>query len=199
VGDVAGLPQSALVSMLGRASGRHLHALAHNRDPRPVVVGRRRGSIGSQCALGRTRRSREALDAVVLGLVDRVTRRMRAAGRVGRTVTLRLRFEDFSRATRSHTLPRATAETRPILATVRSLLEGATPLIGSQGLTLVGIAVANLDDAAHVQLTLPFERASGGALDAAVDDVRRRFGSSALDRAVQLGRSRGLTVPMLPD
>ena len=98
------LAEAALVSMLGRASGRHLHALAHNRDPRPVHVGRRRGSIGSQRALGRSPRSLDAIDTVVVGLVDRVTRRMRTAGRVGRTVVLRLRFDDFSRATRSHTL-----------------------------------------------------------------------------------------------
>ncbi|MGI8806988.1 MAG: DNA polymerase IV [Acidimicrobiales bacterium] len=199
VGDVAGLQEAALVAMLGRASGRHLHALAHNRDPRPVVVGRRRRSIGSQCALGHSRRSPDALDAVVLGLVDRVTRRMRDAGRVGRTVTLRLRFDDFSRATRSHTLPRATADTRPILATVRALLSGAMPLIGRQGLTLVGIAVGNLDDDGAVQLMLPFDRSTGGALDATLDDVRRRFGSAAVTRAVQLGRREGLTVPLLPD
>jgi DNA polymerase-4 len=199
VGDVAGLPESALVSMLGRGSGHHLHALAHNLDPRPVVVGRRRRSIGSQCALGRSRRSAGALDAVVLGLVDRVTRRMRAAGRVGRTVTLRLRFDDFTRTTRSHTMPRATADTRPILATVRGLLAAALPLIGAQGLTLVGIAIGNLDDARAVQLPLPFDHSNGADLDAAVDEVRRRFGSSAVDRAVQLGRRQGMTVPLLPD
>jgi DNA polymerase-4 len=199
VGDVARLPESALVSMLGRASGRHLHALAHNLDPRPVVVGRRRRSIGSQCALGRSRRSREALDAVVLGLVDRVTRRMRAAGRVGRTVTLRLRFDDFTRASRSHTLPRATAETRPILETLRGLLEVAEPMIRTQGLTLVGMAVGNLDDAGAVQLPLPFDHADGAALDAALDDVRERFGSASVTRAVQLGRREALTVPLLPD
>src|SRR5437868_7364589 len=104
VGDVARLDEIVLVSMLGRASGRHLHALAHNRDPRPVQVGRRRGSIGSQHAIGRARRSRspEAVDAVVVALVDRVTRRLRSAARVGRTVVLRLRFDDFSRATRYH-------------------------------------------------------------------------------------------------
>ena len=111
--------------MLGRASGRHLHALAHNRDPRPVQVGRRRGSIGSQRALGRSPRTPDAVDAVVVGLVDRVTRRMRRAGRVGRTVVLRLRFDDFSRATRSHTLPRATAHTQTILDTARVLLATA--------------------------------------------------------------------------
>jgi DNA polymerase IV len=199
VADVARLPEGALMSMLGRASGRHLHALAHNVDPRPVVVGRRRRSIGSQCALGRRRRSAEAVDAVLVGLVDRVTRRLRAADRVGRTVVLRLRFEDFTRATRSHTMARATAETRPILAMARELLATAQPLIGRQGLTLVGISVANLDDDGAVQLTLPFERGAGGALDAALDDVRTRFGSGAVTRAVLLGRDPGFTVPLLPD
>ena len=199
VGDVARLQESALISMLGRASGQHLHALAQNVDPRPVVVGRRCHSIGSQCALGRSRRSADALDAVILGLVDRVTRRMRTASRVGRTVTLRLRFDDFSRATRSHTLPQATAETRPILETFRGLLEAASPLIRAQGLTLVGMSVGNLDDAGAVQLPLPFDHADGAALDAALDGVRERFGSGAITRAVQLGRREALTVPMLPD
>ncbi|TMK54882.1 MAG: DNA polymerase IV [Actinobacteria bacterium] len=199
VGEVAELAETALVSMLGRASGRHLHALAHNQDPRPVQARRRRGSIGSQRALGRSPRSSDAIDAVVVGLVDRVTRRMRAAGRIGRTVVLRLRFEDFSRATRSHTLPRATAHTQTILATARGLLTTATPMIDRQGLTLVGVSVANLDDDSAVQLTLPLDRQSGDALDAALDEVRERFGPTAVTRAVLLGRDRGLTVPLLPD
>ena len=199
VGEVAGLAEDVLVSMLGRASGHHLHALAHNRDPRPVVVGRRRGSIGSQCALGRSRRAPGAVDAVVLSLADRVTRRMRAANRVGRTVTLRLRFDDFSRATRSHTLPRATAETRPILQTVQGLLAAAQPLIRQRGLTLVGLAVGNLSDARAVQLALPFDALAGGALDAALDGVWERFGSAAVTRAAQLGQRQGFTVPLLPD
>jgi DNA polymerase IV len=199
VGDVAQLGEEALISMLGRASGRQLHALAHNRDPRPVRVGRRRRSIGSQRALGRSPRSPDAIDAVVVGLVDRVTRRMRTAGRIGRTVVLRLRFRDFSRATRSHTLPRATAETQAILDTARWLLTTVSPMIERQGLTLVGVAVANLDDDRAVQLTLPFERQSGSALDAALDEVRDRFGPRAVTRAVLLGRDQGLEVPLLPD
>ncbi|MCA1693177.1 MAG: DNA polymerase IV [Actinobacteria bacterium] len=199
VGEVARVDEASLVSMLGPASGRHLHALAHNRDPRPVVVGRRRGSIGSQRALGRSPTSRDAVDATVVALVDRVTRRMRSAGRVGRTVVLRLRFDDFSRATRSHTLLRATAQTQPILTTVRELLVGATPVIERQGLTLVGVAVSNLDDGAAIQLPLPFDHRSRSALDTALDGVRDRFGSTAVTRAVLLGRDPGLTVPMLPD
>ncbi len=199
VGDVAQLGEAALISMLGRASGRHLHALAHNRDPRPVQVGRRRRSIGSQRALGRSPRSPDAIDTVVVGLVDRVTRRMRTAGRIGRTVVLRLRFRDFSRATRSHTLPRATAETQAILATARWLLTTVSPMIERQGLTLVGVAVSNLDNDRAVQLTLPFERHNGSALDAALDEVRDRFGPRAVTRAVLLGRDQGLEVPLLPD
>jgi DNA polymerase-4 len=200
VGEVARLAEPALVSILGRASGRHLHALAHNHDPRPVQVGRRRRSIGSQHALGRSPRSDADTDAVVVGLVDRVTRRMRAARRVGRTVVLRLRFDDYSRATRSHTLPRATAHTETILAAVRALFAAAAPMIEQRrGITLVGVAVANLHDDTAVQLTLPFDAQHGQAIDAVVDEVRDRFGSTAIDRAVLLGRHRGFTMPMLPD
>ncbi len=199
VGQVAQVAEPVLVSMLGRAAGRHLHALAHNRDPRPVRVGRRRGSIGSQRALGRSPKTHEAVDAVLVALVDRVTRRMRAAGRVGRTIVLRLRFDDFSRATRSHTLPYATAHTETVLATARALLATARPMIERQGLTLVGVAVANLQNDLPAQLTLPFDRHSGGALDAVLDEVRARFGPTAITRAVLLGRDQGLSVPLLPD
>jgi DNA polymerase-4 len=198
VGEVARLGEAALVSMVGQAAGRHLHALAHNRDPRPVDTGRRRRSIGSQRALGRGRRSPEELDAIVIGLVDRVTRRMRTAGRAGRTVVLRLRFDDFTRASRSHTLPWPTTSTHAILATARALLATAMPLIERQGITLVGIAVANLDDSGVIQLTLPFDRHTGD-LDTVLDDVRARFGTDALTRAALLGRDPGWSVPLLPD
>ena len=200
VGDVAEVPESALVATLGPGAGHHLHALAHNRDARPVQVGRRRGSIGSQRALGRrSPRTLEAIDAVVIGLVDRVTGRMRKAGRIGRTVVLRLRFDDFTRATRSHTLPRPTAHTETILATARWLLAAVLPIVERKGLTLVGIAVANLENDRAVQLALPFHPGSGGELDAAVDGVRDRFGVEAVTRAVLLGRDQGFSMPLLPD
>ena len=199
VGEVAGFPENVLMSIVGRAAGRQLHALAHNRDPRPVRARRRRGSIGSQRALGRRRRSPEDLDAILVGLVDRVTRRMRTARRVGRTVVLRLRFDDFSRATRSHTMPRATAESRTILDAARELLASAGPLIARDGLTLLGISVSNLDDERAVQLTLPLFRPGWTALDAALDEVRDRFGTAAIMRAVLLGRDQGISMPLLPD
>jgi DNA polymerase IV len=195
VGQVAWLDEPELVSLLGRASGRHLYALAHNRDPRKVHVGRRRGSIGSQRAFAP--KSAEELDATLVALVDRVTQRMRKAGRAGRTIVLRLRFRDFSRATRSHTLGYATFHTETILASARALLAAATPEIERHGLTLVGISVSNLEGGD--QLALPLDVRRDGALDRALDEVRERFGLNAVTRAVLLGRNQGLTVPLLPD
>jgi DNA polymerase-4 len=199
VGEVARLGENALVSLLGRASGRHLHALAHNRDPRRVRTGQRRHSVGGQCALGRKRRTPEAVDAILVALVDRVTRRLRAGRRVARTVVLRLRFDDFSRATRSHTLAEPTAETGILLAALRDLLAAAKPMIDRQGLTLVGITLSNLEEMEESQLALPGDRLRAGALDAALDMVRDRFGTAAITRAVLLGRDQGFTVPLLPD
>jgi DNA polymerase IV len=198
VGQVARLDETSLVSILGVASGRHLHALAHNHDPRPVEVGRRRHSIGAQRALGRRYRSPADLDATVIALVDRLGRRLRAARRVCRTVVLRLRFDDFSRATRSRTMFEATATTQAILGTARGLLLEAMPTIEQRGITLIGLALSNLDDDLPVQLPLPFN-GDAGALDAALDNLRDRFGSGAITRAVLLGRDEGMAVPLLPD
>ena len=123
------LAEGDLVAMLGRASGRHLHALANNYDPRPVEIRRRRRSIGGQRALGRRRRSQEELAEALLGLVDRVTRRLRRAHRVCRTVVLRMRFQDFTRTTRSYTLREATDRTNTILQTAIELLNASRPTI----------------------------------------------------------------------
>jgi DNA polymerase-4 len=197
VGQVAQLSSAKLVSMLGRAAGRHLHALAHNRDPRPVRDRPRRRSIGAQRALGRRARSREEILAVLIALVDHVAARLRKAQRACRTVVLRLRFDDYSRATRSSTVARPTAETHAILVTAVSLFRDSLPLIEQRGLTLIGIALANLADERELQLTLPLGR--GRDLDAVLDQVRERFGSAAITRAVLLGRDPGPWVALLPD
>jgi DNA polymerase-4 len=197
VGEVAQLGEATLVAMLGRASGRQLHALAHNRDPRAVQVRRRRRSIGAQRALGRRARPPDEVAATLIALVDRVTRRLRTAERVCRTVVLRMRFADFSRATRSHTLAEPTAQTQSILRTASELLTESQPMIRRRGLTLIGIALANLSDRNAIQLVLPFDRTY--ELDAAVDRVRARFGPGAITRGVLIGRDQGVTVPLLPD
>ena len=198
VGEVALLTDSALVAMLGPASGRHLHALAHNYDPRPVL-GRRRRSIGSQRAFGLRPMSSAALDEILVAIIDRVARRLRKAERLTRTVILRMRFNDFTRATRSHTLNRATARTQVLLGAARDLLSDSQPLIRQRGLTLIGITLANLDDADALQPELPFERQPGERLDRALDEVKGKFGSDAVTRAVLLGKDQGISVPLLPD
>jgi len=198
VRDIAGIGEPGLVAIVGGATGRHLHALAHGRDPRPVERGRRRRSIGSQSAFGRRPQTPADLDTRLVGLVDRVARRLRSADRVGRTVTLRLRFGDYTRATRSRSLPQATDRTEDLLATARALLARAQPLIDEKGITLVGVAIGNLADGRPVQLPLPFARSDAAALDSAMDAVRDQFGKAAVTRAVLLG-ARDIEFPHLPD
>jgi len=199
VADVAQLDEDALIAILGRASGRHLHALAHNRDPRPVEVGKRRHSIGTQRALGRRARSPDQLDVDLIALVDRLARRLRKAHRVTRTVTLRLRFDDLTRATRSHTLHESTTDTVMLLTAGRTLLRDALPMIEERGITLIGITFSNLSNDDAIQLALPFGKAPAAAMDTTLDNVRERFGSKSLTRGVLLGRRDGLQVPLLPD
>ncbi|MCV7029408.1 DNA polymerase IV [Mycobacterium sherrisii] len=200
VADIAELSEATLASLVGAAMGRQLFALSRNIDRRRVDTGVCRRSVGAQRALGRAgnRMSPSELDAVVVNLVDRTTARLRAAGRTGRTVVLRVRFDDFTRATRSRTLPWPTASTQPILAVARQLVATAVPLIAQRGLTLVGFAVSGIDRTGAQQLMLPFDGEST-SVDAAVDQVRRRFGKSALTRGVLIGRDSGLEVPHLPD
>jgi DNA polymerase-4 len=199
VAELAEVDERALMAMLGAASGRHLHALAHNRDPRPVTVGRRRRSIGAQAALGRGRLTPAELDSRLIVLVERVCRRLRGANRVCRTVVLRLRFDDFNRVTRSHTLTAATDDTAVVLTALRRLLRANAGLIREQGITLIGVTLSNLDNADAIQLELPFERRSLHDLDSVVDRVKDRYGSSAITRGVLLNVDPGLTVPLLPD
>jgi DNA polymerase-4 len=198
VGQVAAVAESDLVEMVGRASGRKLHALAHNRDPRPVERRKRRRSIGAQRALGRRGKSEETIEASLIGLIDKVTRRLRTARRMCRTVVLRMRFSDFTRATRSRTMGLATADTETILATARELLTESMPMLRERGCTLIGVSLTNLDDGAG-QLALSVEGHNAPALDATIDDVRERFGSAAITRGVLVGRDPGLSPPLLED
>ncbi|MGZ5366967.1 MAG: DNA polymerase IV [Aeromicrobium sp.] len=198
VGAVAALGEREIQSLIGPGAGRHLHALSHNRDPRHVETGRRRRSMGAQHALGRGHHSATDLDVVLLSLVDRVTRRMRGAGRNGSTVTIRLRFDDFTRSTSSHTLPRPTANMSTVLGAARGLLRSRGAEIAQRGITLLGVAVSGLDDN-PAQLVLPLDVESGVELDDAIDAVREKFGSSSLRRAVQVGRGERPEMPILPD
>jgi DNA polymerase-4 len=196
VGQVASVSRRSLAELLGPAAGGHLHALAHGRDPRRVERRRRRRSIGAQHALGRRSRSPATVDATLVALVDRVCGRLRKARRVCRTVVLRLRFADFTRATRSHTLLEATDETARVLAAARDLLDAARPTIQHRGITLVGVALSNLEERGAPQLALDDRTA---ALDATLDDLRERFGADSVTRAVLLDHDEGPRLPQLPD
>ncbi|GAA2059591.1 DNA polymerase IV [Williamsia deligens] len=214
VGDIADAGEKALASMVGRGAAAHLHALSLAQDPRRVTTGVRHRSIGAQRAMGRGPHAFADLDATVMAIADKLGRRLRRADRVCRTVVLRLRFDDFTRASRSHTLVDATDSTELILAAARRLLADAGPLIAERGCTLVGVALTNLADADPYQLSLPFReqekgssaQVSGGriamdtgALDATLDDLRSRFGSSSVTRGTLVGRADHDETPLLPD
>ena len=166
-----------------------------------MTVGVRRRSIGGQRAIGRrgVPKTPEQLDETLVALIDRISRRLRAARRVARTVILRLRFDDFTRATRSLTLAQASAESRVLLRAARELMEAAMPTISARGCTLVGLSLTNLEDVDAVQLAFPVDRVRTLAVDEAVDEVRSKFGSAMLTRGVLVGRDSGIEMPLLPN
>ncbi|WP_144877712.1 DNA polymerase IV [Microbacterium sp. 1.5R] len=199
VGELAELEEAAAERLLGKASGAHLHALARLRDPRPVDTARRRGSIGSQRALGTRPRSPEELDIIMTQIVDGLARRLRERDRVCRTVVLRLRFGDFAKATRSRSLRTSTGRTSVLLALARALLDAAQPEIAERGITLIGISLSQLGSADRAPAELPFDDEGGERLDSVLDAVRERFGSTSLSRATQVGRDAGWSTPVLPE
>lgn len=199
VGQLAELEEATAERLLGRAAGAHLHALARLRDPRPVDTTRRRGSIGSQRALGNRPRSPDELDLFLTQIVDRLARRLRERDRVCRTVVLRLRYGDFTKATRSRTLRTPTDRTGLLLEIARGLLTAALPEIAERGITLIGISLAQLGHTDAVPPELPIEWEDGSRLDAVLDAVRERYGAASVARATQLGRDPGWSTPVLPE
>ncbi|MCO5317776.1 MAG: DNA polymerase IV [Microthrixaceae bacterium] len=198
VGELAAVPQRTLQSWIGRAAGAQLHALSHNRDPRPVTRRGRRKSIGAQQALGRSRPGRDEAEVLLTGLAERVTRRLRDGNRTARTVELRWRDLDMATHTSSTTLAHPSDDTGEILAAGRRLLAGAWPRIEPNGLGLIGLTVANLSGSEAVQMGLDFSGRDTSALDSTLDAVTERFGSGAITRGSLLGREVAET-PVLPD
>jgi DNA polymerase-4 len=198
VADIARLDEEMLSEWIGRGAGAHLHALANNRDPRRVDTGRRRRSIGSQRSFPRGSIEPVECDAILLEIVDRVTRRLRTADRLARTVVLRLRFGDFQQATRSRTLPQPTSSTDVVLATARSLLREVWPVAEARGLTKLGISLSGLIEGRPLQLAFDFDDRRRDVLDETMDSIRERFGTSSI-RRTRLVRRTERTVPLLPD
>ncbi|GAA2022845.1 DNA polymerase IV [Agromyces tropicus] len=199
VGQLAELEAASAEQLLGRAAGAHLHALARLRDPRPVETTRRRASIGSQRALGSRPRSAEELELILTQIVDRLARRLRDGARVCRTVVLRLRFGDFTRATRSHSIHPATDRTAVLLAVARELLDGAQGEVAERGITLIGVSLSQLARADSLHPELPIDWDDDAHLDTVLDAVRDRFGAASVARAAHLGRDPGWSPPMLPE
>lgn len=199
IGQLAAAAEQDLQSSLGQHAGRHLWALANLEDPRRVRTGRRRSSIGSQRAIGSRPRSAAEIDEILLGIVDRVMGRLRDGGRPATTITVRVRFGDFTRATRSRTLDRPTTSTETVVRISRELLGTLRGEVADRGLSLVGVTLSGLDTSGHQQLMLPFDAQQSGQLDTVLDEVRQKFGRSALSRGVHVGRSTGIEVPLLPD
>ncbi|GAA1224641.1 DNA polymerase IV [Microbacterium maritypicum] len=199
VGELAELEAATAERMLGKATGAHVHALARLRDPRPVDSTRRRGSIGSQRALGTRPRSAEELDLILTQIVDRLGRRLRDGDRVCRTVVLRLRFGDFSKATRSRSLRAPTDRTAVLLTLARTLLAAAHAEITARGITLIGISLSQLDHTDRVQPELPIDWGDEARLDTVLDTLRDRYGATSVSRAAQLGRDPGWSSPILSE
>ncbi len=198
VGDLADTSVEALSSWLGPHAAHHLSALARNEDPRPVRRRARAKSVGSQHALGRGLTETVEMDAVILAIADRVGRRMRAKGRAGRTVTVRVRFPGPRNVTRSETLEAPIDGTSAIEKVAARLLRAAVDG-ETEPVTLIGISVSGLLDGAAVQMELGLEEGdvervgsqaadTGAAVDRQVDEIRRKFGNAAVTRAGLLGR-----------
>lgn len=190
-GDVAQLPASVLRGVLGPAAGGHLYAVVHGLTPVRLVTDRPRGSVGAQRAIGAGPHTAESVRSALLDLVDRVCRRLRAGHRTARTVVLRLRFADYTRATRSRSFAFATASGSELAIAAAALLDAAAPLIASRGgLTLVGVALTGLERDAVVQPALALDGPDPAGLDRATDAVADRFGAGTVRRASMLGRER---------
>ncbi|HEY6933480.1 MAG TPA: DNA polymerase IV [Marmoricola sp.] len=194
VGDVAHTPLVTLQRAVGTAMGTHLHELAWGVDRRTVTP--RRGahepdrSMGSDETFGRDTDDPAVVCRELLRLSTKVTARMRTAGVAGRTVTLRVRFADFTTITRSRTLPEATDVTTEVYAAATRLFRG----LGLQRarIRLVGVRVEGLVPRSQVQRQLELGAREHGWEDAdrAVDRAALRFGKGAVRPATLIGGGR---------
>jgi DNA polymerase IV len=196
IGDIADTDPDALTAMLGPGAAGHLYALASNQDPRPVSRDRRAKSVGAQSAIRSQIRTMEDLIPILQRLTDRVAERLRAKNRTARTVTVRVRFGDLSSVTRSATMPTPTAATGAILDVAIRLLQKVVDEYPKHETSLVGISTSGLGVGEPMQLAMGVDDtvSSGGtpkeleyrALDASVDELRRRFGRSVVTHGSDL-------------
>lgn len=199
VGQLAELETETAERFLGKAAGAQLHALARLRDPRPVEGTKRHSSIGSQRALGTRPRTVDELALIVTQIMDGLAKRLREREVSCTTVVVRVRYGDYTTATRSRTLGAPTDRTEVLLGVAHTLLTSVAPQISERGVTLIGVSLASLVRAGEVQPELPLEWHDGARIDSALDAVRNRFGADAVTRAALMGRDPGLRAPQLPE
>ena len=196
IGQLAESSPTSVERLLGRAAGRQLTALAWNRDPRPVQTRQRARSVGAQSALGRQPATERVFKPTLHHLADRIGARLRARSRSGRTVTVRVRFADLRSVTRSLTLSTPVSATRALAEIAETLVRGVlADHPDERTISLLAISVSNLDEQVIVQLELPLGLADEGCrpgtrqglarsrADRAVDAIRKRFGTGAIDYA----------------
>jgi DNA polymerase IV len=210
VGELARVPDASLRAWLGPHGARQLRALAWNTDPRKVTPTRRARSVGAQSTFGRDVRDPETYRVVLGKLADRVATRLRAKDRAGRTITVRIRFADWTTITRARTLGAPTDATAAIFHVAEELLmtelerpedpgEPARP-----GLRLLGISLSQLGPPLPYQMELPLGTGRGGwarpgsvvdsrarRLDQALDRARTRFGRHFVSTAAAMRRPDG--------
>ncbi|MYW01341.1 DNA polymerase IV [Streptomyces sp. SID3343] len=187
IGDVAHTSVDTLGRALGQAAGRNLHELAWGRDPRPVIPWEPERSIGAEETFPTDVDDPDVIRRTLLDLAHRTGTRLRRAKAAGRTVTVKIRFADFTTLTRSKTLREATDVGHEIYG-VACVLHGSLGLERAR-LRLVGIRVEGLVSGAYPRQLALGERALGHReAERAADAVRRRFGNSALVAATLLGR-----------
>jgi DNA polymerase-4 len=186
VGDLARLPEEVLIAALGDSLGRHLRALARNEDDREVVPDRETKSIGAEETFGTDLTAAAECDRELVRLSERVTIRLRHAGLVARTISLKIRFGDFETRTRAKTLREPTDSSAIVLATARELLE---EFDAARGIRLLGVSTSNFGSES-LQTSFAFDadptvdlahQERYAAAERAADAVRDRFG----DRAVR--------------
>jgi DNA polymerase-4 len=177
IGDLAGTPPGLLERRLGSAAARHLHDLAHARDPRPVEGATTTRSISSEGTFSEDLTDRDTIEREVLRMCDQVAARLAASRLAGYVVTLKVRFPDFTTITRSSRREEAVAHTAEIWKTASALLDRAG--LAGRPVRLLGIAVGDLVDAAAAR-QLVFGRERSTAAAEAVERVRERFGAGAV-------------------
>jgi len=190
VGDLAVQPVHWLEKGIGKAAGAHLHALANARDDRPVVTDQELKSIGHEETFARDLCTHEHLRPQLMRMADAVAARLRAGSVLGRTVTIKVRFADFSTITRSITVPEPLDGARAIGIEAEAMLRRLDP---TPGVRLLGVSLSQLVDGSVRQLTLDEAQGpSWSEADSVVDEIREKFGSSAIGPAALASKGEGI-------